>query len=565
MTKNYPSAEATALGALGELGEPSPATDPVVRDVKLILTQSEAFQPVAPQGRKSPLRFLWLLCLPILGLIVWYIYSLAVPANSGGASITAKATKGELVVTVTERGELESAKSVLVRCEVEGERYKIIEILPEGTLLKKGQEVLRLDAEELTRRCAEQEVKFKAAEGKSKATKEKLEQAKYKAEGEIAEAELAHKLALLDRDKYLQGEYKVEVDDKKGAIALAEKDLQEATEKLEHYRKFVKNGFGTPEQLRLKEAEVDRAKFYLQRDKAKLEVLEKYTRLRQETELTAKAKEAERKFARVKSSAAAAISEAQSEYDAAEITARLEQRTLERSKEQIERCSIKAPQDGILVYANARYYDGSSRIAPGGLVWFQQPLFTIPDLTQMQVKMKVHEAMVKKVKVGHRAELRVDAYPGKVLHGRVKSVGTLADNPPWDERGVKEYATVITIDDLPLEAGLKPGMTAETRVFVSTLPDVLMVPVQAVTERDGIHYAYLITRGGPEKREVLVGENNDKFVEVKSGLQEGEDVALDARSRIVAETKGSTNGNGNGKREEPVKPLPAQVGPRGPS
>jgi RND family efflux transporter MFP subunit len=491
--------------------------------------------PRAP--RKSRFRFYLLLLAGIagLGLLAWGIYAWVSPDSNGGISITATVTRGDLPIVVTDRGELESSQSVSVRCEVEGRQHKIVDIVPNGTQVKKDQVVLKFDTEELTRRHAEQEVKLKGAEGKAKSTKEKLEQAKYKAEGDIAEAELAHELAVLECKKYLEGEFDAEVFDKEGAIALARRDLKDAEEKLVAYRKFVKSGFGTPEQLQLKEAEVEKSRFYLERDKKKLDVLKKYMFEQKKTELTAKAKEAERKLSRIKSSSAAAISEAQSEFDAADITARLEKSTLDQIKSMLQRCEVKAPQDGILEYANARYYDSSSRIAPGAMVWFQQPLFTIPDLGHMQVKVKIHEAMVKKVKAGLKAEIRVEAAHNKVLKGTIKSVATLADNPPWDERGIKEYPTIVTIDELPPGGELLPGMSAEVRIMVKTLDNVLMLPVQAVTEKGGTHYAYVVTSSGVERREIEVGDNNDKYVEVKSGIEEGAQVTMDARSRIVAE------------------------------
>jgi HlyD family secretion protein len=542
----------------------NPPSSQLGHDLHAVFSPSGATDLPAAPPRKSRLGF-WVFLgagMVVLGLLAWGIYAWLAPARHGRVSITAIASRGELPVVVTERGELESSQSVSVRCEVEGRQHKIVEIVPNGTHVKKDQVVLKFDTEELTRRHGEQEVKLKGAEGKAKSTKEKLEQARYKAEGDIAEAELAHKVAILDRDKYLEGEYIAEVFAAEGAIALAKRELQEAEEKLEAYRKFVKGGFGTPEQQQLKETEVETKRFYLERDKKKLDVLKKYTLAKQKTELTAKAEEAARKLTRIKSSSAAAISEAQSEYDAADITARLEKRTLDQIKEQLDRCEVKAPRDGILEYANARYYDDSSRIAPGGVVWFQQTLFTIPDLGHMQVKVKVHEAMVKKVKAGLKAEIRVDALPNKVLHGTIKSVATLADNPPWDERGIKEYATIVTIEDLPGEGGLLPGMTAEVRMMVKTLNDVLMLPVQAVTEKEGVHYSYVVTSSGTERRVVEVGDNNDKFVEIKSGLSEGDQVTMDARSRIVAEM-GGKNGNGNGKEEkkEAAKEKPAPTGP----
>src|SRR5262249_2053242 len=147
----------------------------------------------------------------------------------------------------------------------------------------------------------------------------------------------------------------------------------------------------------------------------------------------------------------------------------------------------------------------------GAVVFFRQPLFSLPDLTQMHMKVKVHEAMVKKAKKGQKAEIRIDAYPNRVLHGTVKSVATLANAEGWFDRFVKESETIVTIDEVPAEAGLKPGFTGDVKILVSEMPDVLMVPVQAVGPLEGKHYAYVAGSKGTERREVTVGENNDKF------------------------------------------------------
>jgi RND family efflux transporter MFP subunit len=481
----------------------------------------------------------------LVALLVWGGRLWLVPSNSQAAEITAAVTRAALPIDVTERGELESSKTIDVRCEVEGHQNKIVEITPEGTPVTKDQVVVRFDTELLTKNFAEQEIKLKQAEGKAKTAKGELEVQKNKAESEVAQKELALQLAELDKTKYLEGEYKVELEDKQGAIKLAERDLKEAEEKLEHYRAFVKKGFGTPEQLRLKETDVVRHQFNLARDKAKLMVLEKFTLQRQTAELTAKAAEAVRELERTKKSTAAAVDKAQSDLDAAEVTAKLEKATLERIKKQLDRCVVKAPQEGILVYSKDRYWDASSRIQLGAMVHFQQTLFSLPDLGRMQVKVHIHESVVKKVKPGQKADILVDAYPDRVLHGTVESVATLAHSRGyWDERAVKEYVTIVKIDDLPVDAGLKPGMTAEVTIHVKHLNDVLTVPVQAVTERAGGHCCYVVGPNGVERREVTVGENNDKFVEVKSGLEESERVALDARARGAAEAKESERKGG---------------------
>ncbi len=498
-----------------------------------------------------------LLGLGVAGLLLWGGSRWLLPAGEQGAEITATVTQTDLPIIVTERGELESSKTLDVRCEVEGHQNKIVEILPEGIRVTKDQVVVRFDVEQLTKNYLEQEIKVKQAEGKAKAALGELEVQKNKAESEIAKAKLALILADIERDKYLEGEYKVEKEDRQGAIKLAERDLQEAQEKLEYYRGFVKKGFGTPEQLRLKEAEVARTEYNLSRDKAKLMVLERFTRKGKEVELNAKAEDADRELKRTHKSTAAAVEKAQSDLEAAQVTAKLEKGALERLKKQLDRCIVKAPQDGILVYSKDRYWDPSSKIQLGAMVHFQQTLFSLPDLGQMQVKVKVHESAVKKVKPGQKADIQVDAYPDKILHGTVENVATLAHSVGyWDERAVKEYVTLVKIEDLPSDAGLKPGMTAEVKIHINHLSNVLIIPVQAVTEREGRHYSYVVGPQGIERRAVTVGENNEKFVEIKDGLTTDERVTLDARSRSAAEAKASEN-----KVGAPPKPAAGEASP----
>ena len=81
--------------------------------------------------------------------------------------------------------------------------------------VKKGEVVVRFDTDKIRRGVAEQEIKYQTADGKAKQAKEEMDVQKNKAESEIAKAKLTLDLAKLDRVKYLEGDYKVEVDDKK--------------------------------------------------------------------------------------------------------------------------------------------------------------------------------------------------------------------------------------------------------------------------------------------------------------------------------------------------------------
>jgi RND family efflux transporter MFP subunit len=500
----------------------------------------------ASKPRKSPPRsrrqvLIWrgsigLAVLVALTGSAWGVKRWLAPSASADV-LTATATRGDLPIVVIERGDLESSKTTTAKCEVEVDQIKIISILPEGTRVKKDDVVVKFDTDKLKRTLAEQEVKYNTAAGKFEAARAELEVQKNKAESEIAKAQLALTLADLDLEKYVKGEYQADLEEKEGAIKLAEKDLQDAEEKLKHFQTFVKKGFGTPEQLRLKELEVEQKRNYLERDKAKLAVLVKYTKKRQEAELEFKAADAKRELVRTKNSGEANIAKAKADLEAARVVANLEKSQFERFKKQLDYAIIKAPEDGIVVYSQWRMWDPSMRIQPGAMVQYQAPIFQLPELDHMQVKVRVHESKVKKIKKDQKAEIRVEAFPNRVLHGTVKSVATLSDTENmWRRGGVKEYETIVTIDDLPSDIALKPGMSAMVNINVNQLPDVLQVPVQAITEIDGRHYVYVPAASGVEQREVTVGESNEKFVEIVSGLGEGELVCLDARARGGVET-----------------------------
>ncbi len=449
-------------------------------------------------------------------------------------SLTAEVVRGDLHIAVVERGEVESAQSVEVRCEVEGKEIKLVTILPEGTPVKKNQEVGRYDTDMIDKLIAEQEVKSEQAEGKARAAKAELEVQENKAKSEIAKADLNAQLAELDLEKYEKAEYAAEFNEKKGAIDLAAKDLEEATSNLKFTERLVTRGLAQMEQKKLKEMEVNQKEYLVKRDQAKLLVLE-YEKRRKTVEFEYKAKDTKLELERTKKSSQASIDKARSEWEAAEKTAKLERIQLDKLQAQRSKYTIKAPEDGIMVYFK-RPWDETARIQPGAMVYSQQSIFTLPDLDHMKVKVKVHESVIKKVKLGLPVTITVDALgPNVTMHGTVKTVATLAQSE-W-RSSVKEYVTEVSIDDLPDKAGLKPGMTGEVRILIEKRQDVVMVPVQAVTEREGKHYAYVMGRTSASRREVKIGEANEQFVQVVEGLQEGESVALDARARAAAEAK----------------------------
>ena len=494
-----------------------------------------------PRRRRSPLprRLAGLaLGLCVVGAAA-YLGPSYFPAISGGSSIEkpllGQAAHAELQITVTERGNVESRITVDGICELNGHQNKIVYLVPEGTKVKKGEVVCKFDDGEIQKNVAQQDIKVKQANSKIETTKQEMEIQRNKGESDIIAATVELTLAKLDLEKYTEGDYKAETTKQQGDIELKRKDFEEAKNKFKQYNELMKKGFKAPEQVRIQEADVARARFMQTSAELELAVKQKYDYKRKTTEFQSKVAQGDSKLAQAKATAKAQVSKAASEYEAATATYDIELQQLKEFEKQKALTVLKAGQDGIVAYANDRYWDESSRVREGATVYSRQKIFSLPDMSKMQVKVNIHESLVKKIKAGQKAEIRIDAFPNVLFIGTVKSVSQLADSTrPWLSNGVKEYPTVVDVDDLAGQE-VKPGMTAEVKILVGALQDVLCVPIQAVAEHKGEFFAYGNTPTGIQRKKVKVGESNETHIQVVDGLEPGDQVALNARKRIAAE------------------------------
>lgn len=455
------------------------------------------------------------------------------------APVTATAARGELVVTVTEKGELEAIDAVNVNNELEGVG-KLVSIVPEGTLVKAGETVAQLDADEITKLLNKQRVALQTAESKVKECESELAQAKIKEKSEMAKAVKTLKMAEIAQKKYTdpKGEYTKELKKLQGALELARRELVEAKDELEFTRKQLRRGFGDLGAVRSRELGVQEKEYKVESAEFELGVLETFTKEEQETKLTFEATDAAAELDRTKETQKSLVQKATDALANANSTRDIEKETLTRLQKQIEQCTIRAPSDGMVIYSSRRWYGESGQIRPGATLQYQQPIFSLPDFSKMRVTMKVHESQVKKVQPGQKANLRLEAIADRPLTGTVSKIGTVGQNDGYWGSRIKAYETHITLDAVPTDAGLKPGMSAEVKILVRKVPDALLVPVSAVAEVDGQKVVYLARGRGVERRDVQVGDENEQFVQITDGLAEGDQVALDARARAAADLKG---------------------------
>ncbi len=212
-----------------------------------------------------------------------------------------------------------------------------------------------------------------------------------------------------------------------------------------------------------------------------------------------------------------------------------ERSELAEIQEQIEKCLIIAPADGVVVHANRYSSRGGSAefvVEAGATVRERQEIIRLPDPTLMQVNCKINESRITLIREGMAARISVDAIPGLKLMGRVKKVNRYAEPSSFFSSSIKEYATLVEIIDPP--ENIRTGMTAEVQIFVEQVTDALQIPIQGLYEHGD--QMFTLVQKGPdsfETKEVKIGATNDSMANITEGLNDNDRVVLNLRAHLT--------------------------------
>jgi HlyD family secretion protein len=491
-----------------------------------------------------------LAALVVAGLGLWAVLG-GGDSQAGGAGETARAVRDRLVVSITESGEIEAKESVDVRCEVEG-TSTIVWVVEEGSVVAKGDELVELDSADLEEHVQTQEMTHNT----SKAAFEKADKAylieKSTRESLLSVAALDVKFSLVDLRKYLgtrladhviamegktafaklvdnsdlggdalQQKRKLQTD-----IDLADEKLKRAASTVEWTRKLEKLGYVTGSELEADTLAAKSAQVDLDQARTALDLFLRYEFPKQAEKAYTDWLEFKHEYDRVDARTQSELDSAKASLDNQRTALALEEKRLEKVRDQLEKTTILAPQPGMVVFETGRSRWGQAPpMEVGSTVGHRMVLIKLPDMSEMNVKMRLHESVVKQASLGAPAYVTIDAMPKDRLTGKVTKIGVMPDRQQWwMNPGLKAYPTDITLDSTP--PGLKPGMSAQVEILIDARDDVLQVPISAVYVDKGFQVVYAKTPGGPKTRRVEVGLSSDQAVEITSGLAEGDEVYL---------------------------------------
>ena len=195
----------------------------------------------------------------------------------------------------------------------------------------------------------------------------------------------------------------------------------------------------------------------------------------------------------------------------------------------ISHYTIDAPISGTIVDKKVKAGDKLSANDTA-----MQNLCTIYDMSYLEMKLNVDELKIRSLEVGQEVEITADAVPGETYKGVISSIlvaGTTAN-------GSTSYPVTVRIDDM---GELLPGMNATAKITTASVKNVLALPNAALVRGSYV----LVTRDSPSAAnaetsmtapdgyvyvKVTTGISDDDYIEVKSGLQEGDTIAYDNSS-----------------------------------
>jgi RND family efflux transporter MFP subunit len=464
-----------------------------------------------PRGstrRRKGARWLGVLslCLVTALLVAWATGHLPLTTQTVAPHLQLHTVRrGTLEIKVVEQGNLESAGNVDVRCEVEGRGgggsgggsgTQIIWLFPEGEFARKGEKIVELDPTALKQAEIEQQIAQESA-------RELLITAKNN-----------HEAARIAVDEYLRGTFPQELGAVDAEITVAKEELRRAEEYARYSKELYRKGYLNKLSMEADQFAIENQRLLLQAAETKRTALLEYTKKKTESQL-----------ASARDSAHAAMKSAEARFA-------LEENKLKLIREQLEKCTIHAPKDGMVIYGNPRdmRWGEGTEIKEGAIVRLRQVIVQLPDLTQMRVKAKVHESMIERVRRDQRVDISIDALPQLSLHGTVASINNQPEPASRYSSNIKEYGVWIDIDEQV--ENLKPGMTAEVEILVNRLNGVLTIPVQCVTQRGEKAFCYVAGEADVERRPVVLGASNDVLIEIKDGVSEGDRVILNPRSAV---------------------------------
>src|SRR4051794_16852501 len=196
---------------------------------------------------------------------------------------------------------------------------------------------------------------------------------------------------------------------------------------------------------------------------------------------------------------------------------------LQRSENNVQRMTIKAPMDGIVVMGNIVLNGELRQIREGDTVAAGQPFMSIVDPSSMVLNATVNQVDAERLRLGMRATIRLDAYPDLQLPGSLMGIGAMSKTSTFRAAHVGEIPVRVKIEKT--DPKVIPDLTGSAEIVMQMETTSLVAPRTAVFDEDGASVVFVQKPEGWEKKKVDLGLSSFTHVAIRSGLQQGDVIA----------------------------------------
>lgn len=399
------------------------------------------------KSKKSLILTVILILVIIIG---WVIFN---PAQKTDVDIVVEPFLGEFKVTVTATGELQAKKSVKIYGPTRARmvrvyQMKINKLIPEGTVVKKGDFVADLDRSELSNRIKDRELEIQKTQSLYTITQLDTLLSLSKARDDLINLEYAREEAKLEHE---QSQYEAPAMRRQAEINYEK--AQRA------YEQAVKNYATQVKQSQAKMLEIEAE---LSQDNNRLalynEVLEEFT--------------------------------------------------------------VKAPADGMVIYH--KEWNGQKKTEGATIQTWDPVVATLPDLSVMESITYVNEVDIKKIKIGQKVEIGLDADSDKELKGEITEIANIGEQRPNSTSKVFEVKILISTQDTTL----RPAMTTSNEITIATVDSALSIPLECIHNQDSLSFVIKQDGSGFIKQEIELGLFNENSAIIKKGVEPDDELYL---------------------------------------
>jgi len=449
--------------------------------------------------------------------------AIVTPRETAAPWPRAKVRAGAFVDAIVETGTVTAARLMLYGAPVGGGQFKIVSIVPEGSSVEAGAELIRFDDSVLTQSIEKEKAAQRQAEAELLRAREDLRIEELRVQGEIETAVQAVSFAERELSNQMEGKGRLAVIEAEAAASEAARELERAKTTFDDVKALLPEGFVTRAEVDRAEQSYRRAQEQLRLAQFKADTLTKYERPEALDRSMAEVNNARSDLNRSNETAGSRLAQRRAALGAAQARVEESLARLNLLNEQLARTVVRADGAGLVVYRELFF--GADRRKPqvGDEAWPNQPLIALPDSTQLMVETRVREIDLHKVQTSQRVQVRFDAYPDIRLPASVAIVGALAQEDAA-RAGTKYFP--VTVKLLDSDPRLRTGMTAQVSIEVASTAQATLVPIEAVFGAPSGTYAVVLQANVPVRRPVSIGAMNGTVAAVKSGLDIGEDVLL---------------------------------------